>query len=129
MAQHVCNTAVLTCSFGLAPSSLGVLPVSRVLTGNQPAANIMDHAPFVNIRPFGMCTCPGNPQVAAATAAAMGVLTPQPCLPNTPSPWVPGAPTAQIGYQPGLNNTSKLMCVWGGVIGVNVPGQVNELIP
>ena len=56
------------CSFGLAPSSLVVLPVNRVMTGNQPAANIMDHMPMVNILPFGMCSSLANPAVAAATA-------------------------------------------------------------
>ncbi|MGH3426388.1 MAG: tryptophan synthase subunit beta, partial [Mycobacteriales bacterium] len=34
-------------------------------------ACIMDHAPVVNVAPFGMCSCMGNPQVAAATAAAL----------------------------------------------------------
>jgi hypothetical protein len=129
MAMHVCNMATLTCTFGMAPSALGVLPVNRVLTGGQPAANIMDHAPFVNIRPFGMCMSVANPQVAAATAAALGVLTPMPCVPNTPAPWVPGSPTALIGNQPGLNNMSKLMCMWAGVISVAVPGQMTEMLP
>ena len=40
----------------------------------MPAANIMDHVPMVNIMPFGMCITPSNPAVAAATAAALGVL-------------------------------------------------------
>jgi hypothetical protein len=129
MAQQVCNMATLSCSFGLAPSALSVLPMNRVFTGGQPAATVQDHAPFVNIRPFGMCTSLANPQVAAATAAAMGVLVPQPCIPNTPSPWLPGSPTALVGYQPSLNNSSKLMCVWAGVISVVMPGQMRELVP
>ena len=78
MPMQVVNGAVLMCSFGMAPSNLVVLPVNRVLSGNQPAANIMDHKPMVNILPFGMCITPSNPQVAAATAAAQSVLTPQP---------------------------------------------------
>ncbi|MGD6467709.1 DUF4280 domain-containing protein, partial [Xanthomonas citri pv. citri] len=78
MPQHVCNNAMLACSFGAAPSPMGVLPINRVMTSNQPAANIMDHIPIVNIRPFGVCSSLANPTVAAATAAAMGVLTPMP---------------------------------------------------
>jgi len=129
MAMQVCNTAQLMCSFGVAPSVLTVLPVNQVMSGNQPAANIMDHIPMVNIMPFGMCTSPSNPQVAAATAAALGVLTPQPCMPNTTTPWVPGVPTVLIGNKPAVDNSCKLMCMWGGVIQVIMPGQVTHMIP
>ena len=129
MPMQTCMGATLQCSFGMAPSSLVVLPVNRTLTSNVPAANIMDHVPMVNIMPFGMCTCPANPSVAAATAAAMGVLTPMPCVPVTPAPWAPGAPTVQIANMPALDNTSKLMCTWGGVIQIAVPGQMTHMIP
>lgn len=120
---------MLTCSFGLAPSTLTVLPVNRTLSGNQPAANIMDHKPMVNIMPFGMCNTPSNPAVATATAAASGVLTPMPCMPATTAPWITGAPTVLIGNMPALDNTHKCMCMWGGVITVAFPGQVKEMIP
>lgn len=129
MPMHVCSGATLMCSFGLAPSALVVLPVNRTMTGFMPAANIMDHVPMVNILPFGMCTSPANPMVASATAAAMGVLTPMPCIPATSSPWIPGAPTVLLGNQPALDNTCKLMCNWAGVIQVTVPGQMTEQIP
>lgn len=129
MAMHVCNGATLMCSFGVAPSVLTVLPINRTLTSNMPAANIMDHIPMVNIMPFGMCITPSNPAVAAATAAAMGVLTPMPCVPVTPAPWVVGSPTVLLGNMPCLNNTSTLMCTWGGVITVVQPGQFTEMIP
>jgi len=120
--------AMLQCSFGVAPSSLMVLPLNRVLTG-KPAANIMDNKPIVNVPPFGMCSSPANPTVAAATAAALGVLTPMPCVPVTPAPWVPGAPTVLIANMPALDNNSKLMCTWGGVIQINSPGQATVEIP
>lgn len=128
MPMHVCSTATLMCTFGVAPSTLMVLPVNKTLTSNMPAANIMDHVPMTNIMPFGMCTSPSNPTVASATAAAMGVLTPMPCVPATASPWVPGSPTVLLGNQPALNDTSKLTCTWGGVISITVPGQVTEQI-
>ena len=128
MGIQVAVGATLQCSFGVAPSVLTVLPVSRTLTGG-PAANIMDHAPMVNILPFGMCNCPANPMVAAATAAALGVLTPMPCIPMTSAPWMPGSPTVMVGGMPSLQNSSKLMCQWGGVIQILVPGQFTVMVP
>ncbi len=129
MPMHVCSGATLQCSFGLAPSTLMVLPINRMLTGNMPAANIMDNIPMVNIMPFGACNSLANPTVASATAAAMGVLTPMPCIPVTPAPWAPGSPTVLLGNMPALNDTSKLMCTWAGVISIVYPGQVMEQIP
>jgi hypothetical protein len=129
MPMQVCAGAMLQCSFGIAPSALVVLlPINRVVA-TAPAANIMDHIPMANIMPFGMCCCPANPTVAAATAAAMGVLTPMPCIPATPAPWVPGALTVLIGNQPALDNTSTLLCAWGGIIAVAEPGQMQTEIP
>lgn len=129
MPKQVVNTASTMCSFGMAPGTLMVLPVNRVMCGNQPAANIMDHKPLVNIMPFGMCMSLANPTVAAATSAAMGVLTPMPCIPNTPAPWTPGSPTVLLANFPALNNTSTCMCLWGGVIQIVFPGQVTTDIP
>ncbi len=129
MPKHVCMGAMLQCTFGVAPSTLAVLPVNRVMTSFVPAANIMDHKPMVNIMPFGMCTSPSNPTVAAATAAALGVLTPMPCIPNTVAPWAPGAATVLLANMPALDDTSKLTCLWGGMISVSMPGQMTEDIP
>ena len=127
MGQAVAMGATLQCSFGAAPSTLVVPPASRVMTGT-PTANIMDFKPMANIPPFGMCMSPSNPTVAAATAAALGVLTPMPCVPVT-TPWVPGAPTVLVGNMPALNNSSKCMCSWGGVIQILVPGQFTTMVP
>ena len=129
MPFQVCMGALMQCTFGMAPSSLVVLPTNRVLTNEMPDANIMDHIPMVNIMPFGMCMSVANPTVAAATAAALGVLTPMPCIPATPAPWVPGAPTVAIGGMPALDNTSKCMCNWAGVITLITPGEFTEQIP
>ena len=129
MGIHVCMGAMLQCSFGAAPSTLVVLPVNTVITSNMPAANIMDHIPMLNILPFGVCSSLANPVVAAATAAALGVLTPMPCIPATPAPWIPGSPTVLLGNMPSLQDSSKLMCMWAGVIQVIVPGQFTEMIP
>lgn len=122
MGLQVCMGATMQCTFGVAPSSLVVLPVNRVLT-NTPDANIMDHIPMVNILPFGMCSSLANPAVATATTAALGVLTPMPCTPVVPAPWTPGNPTVLLANFPIINNTSKCFCAFGGVISITDPGQ------
>lgn len=124
MSFCVCGGAAINCSFGAAPSVLNVLPAARVMS-SQALAVIMDQIPFVNIAPFGMCSNPANPTVAAATAAALGVLTPMPCIPVTAAPWAPGSPVLLIGGKPALTSDSKLMCTWGGVIQISFPGTVN----
>jgi hypothetical protein len=129
MPQQVCMGAQMMCTFGMAPSSLVVLPAKMVFTNMMPDANIMDHIPMTNIMPFGMCMSPSNPEVAAATAAALGVLTPMPCIPNTPAPWVPGGITVNLGNFTTLDNVSQLMCIWGGVITFVDAGEETVMVP
>ncbi len=121
--------AKMKCSCGLSPSVLAVTPKNKVFTQTVPDANIMDHVPMVNIMPFGMCNSLANPTVAAATAAALGVLTPMPCVPNTPSPWAPGAATVLLGKFPTLDNVSKLACMWAGVIEFIDAGETTISVP
>jgi len=128
MGNQVCMGAMMQCSFGAAPSTLVVLPANAVLTGT-PAANIMDYIPITNIPPFGMCNSMSNPVVAAATAAALGAMTPMPCIPVTAAPWAPGSATVLIANMPALNDASKLMCSWGGVIQFSMAGQVTVQVP
>jgi Domain of unknown function (DUF4280) len=127
VAIAVCTGATMMCSFGVAPSSLVVLPIKRVLT-KTPSANNSDLAPVMNIPPFGACTSMANPTVAAATAAALGVLTPMPCMPVTTAPWVPGSMKVMNGPMPAVDNSCKLMCAWGGVIQVLNPGQTAVIV-
>ncbi|MDB6125056.1 MAG: hypothetical protein JWQ71_4049 [Pedosphaera sp.] len=127
MANQVTAGAMMACSFGVAPASLIVLPANQTMVGT-PAANIMDSKPIVNIPTFGMCSSIANPTVASATAAALGVLTPMPCIPNTTAPWAPGSPTVKIGNMPALNDTSKCMCMWAGVIQITFAGQATTKI-
>ncbi|WP_321813925.1 MULTISPECIES: DUF4280 domain-containing protein [unclassified Paraburkholderia] len=127
---QVCSGAMLQCSFGAAPGVLNVLPVNRVMAGGMPAATIMDNAPILNIAPFAMCMSPSNPAVIAATAAALGVLTPMPCVPATSAPWIPGgAPTVLIGSMPALDANATLVCMWAGMIKVVQPSQMTVLVP
>lgn len=119
MANPVVQTAVCTCPFGAAPATITVTSQQTVTICSMPAATIMDGAPMANVPTFGMCSNLANPTVASATAAAMGALTPMPCVPATVS-WVPGCPTVMVCGRPLLNDTSKLMCAYGGVIQVSV---------
>lgn len=121
MANLVCGGALCTCMFGTAPSTLIVTPENRTVSA-MPFATVMDYVPFKNIMPFGMCSCVGNPMVASATAAAMGVLTPVPCVPVPAAPWTPGAPKVLIMNKPALTNTSRLQCACGGIIQISNPG-------
>ena len=128
MGMAVTGGASLTCTFGMAPSVLNVLPQAKVVN-MMPLANIMDNKPMVNVMPFGMCSSLANPAVASATAAAWGALTPMPCTPVIPAPWAPGSPTCMIGGKPALNNSCKLNCAYGGVISITNPGQTSINVP
>lgn len=128
MAQILTTGATLSCTFGAAPSVLNVAPANRVLAGGMPAANALDSIPITNIPPFGMCMTPSNPMVAAATAAALGVLTPMPCIPVTAAPWIPTSPTTTIGPMPILDTGAKCVCNWGGNISVVSPAQATVTV-
>jgi hypothetical protein len=121
---------MMTCTMGAAPAVLGVLPLNRTMAGGPPAANIMDNKPFLNIPTFGVCNSPANPVVAAMIPVPPpGVIKPQPCIPATVAPWIPGAPTVLVGNMPALTSTCKLMCMWGGMIQITLPGQFTVMMP
>ncbi|TKD47274.1 DUF4280 domain-containing protein [Azotobacter chroococcum] len=131
MTRQVVNGALLRCSAAMPPgvAGLSVQPVNRLLSSNQPVANILDHVPLLNIPSFGMCASPSSPMVIAATSAAMGVFTPVPCLPATPAPWVTGTPTVLLANIPMLNNCSTCQCLNGGQISISFAGQATVEIP
>lgn len=122
MGEQVVAGAEIRCSFGSAPVALGELPSIRLQAEGRLAANIEDCVPFVNISPFGECSSEANPAVIAATAAADGVLTPQPCVPVIVDPWAPGVPDVRISGPLALNRQSVCACVWLGEITIAVPG-------
>lgn len=124
----VCAGAQMMCTMGAAPSALVVPPTNKVLGGGPPAANIMDAKPIANVPPFGMCMSLGNPQVAAATSAALGVLTPMPCVPTPAGTWVPGSTTVMVGTAPALSQSSQLVCAFGGSISVVNAGQTSVMV-
>ncbi len=119
--------AMLTCTFGLAPSSL-VVAAPRPIVEGRPAAVITDIAPGVNIPPFAMCQSLANPTVAAATAAALGVLTPMPCVPVPVAPWSPPAVGTLFSGIPAVTVGCTTTCAYGGVIVIGMPGTVRTLV-
>jgi len=127
MAGKLVNAgSLLMCSMGAAPSALTVV-VPTTMAQGPPAANIMDCVPMVNIPTFGMCNSPLNPMVAAATVAAMGVLTPMPCIPVT-TPWTPGAFLVLVRMFPALDTVSKCMCAYGGQISAVTTDVIVDVI-
>lgn len=112
------------CTFGAAPAPLKVTSQFKILADGKPAATIQDCQPIANIGPFGMCTSMANPMVASATAAALGVLTPQPCIPVAAGTWIPTHPKVLIDGKPCLTQDCKMMCAYAGSISIAYPGQI-----
>ncbi len=122
MRKLVAHGATLMCSMGLAPSTLVVVdPVrapSRMLI---PLATVDDFIPMVNLPPFGMCQAMENPQVATATAAANGALTPMPCQPVVAAPWDSGPQILDVDGRQALTADGSCNCQWAGRITVTDP--------
>ena len=123
MPKLVVNGATLSCDQGAAPASLTVLPLEKTGADDQPVGTVNDFKPNVNIAPFGMCRTQANPQVAAATTAANGVLTPQPCIPVTTAPWSPGAGISTLNGVKLLTDDSTCKCTWTGTIKIDKAGS------
>ena len=129
MGEVVVNGAMITCSFGSNPSELMVTSQSKCMVCGRPAATIMDAKPGVNISSFGLCSSLLNPQVASATAAALGVLTPQPCGFIPGGTWSADKSKIILAGKPVLCNSSRLICGMGqGVITVTTTGQKKVII-
>ncbi len=123
MSLLVAVGANLMCTMGTAPAPIKVTSQSKVMTQGKPAATIQDAAPMSNVGPFGMCTSLANPAVASATAAALGVLTPQPCTPVPAGIWIPTKPKVLVEGKPCLTQDCKMMCSYAGSISITLPGQ------
>lgn len=123
MAVMLVSGAQLTCPFGSAPATLNKAP--DTVQGCQKALLCISD---LTIPPFGTCASLANPQVAAATAAAMGVLTPQPCQCIPAGPWNPGQGKILVKGKPVLTSDATLICGNGmGTITVINPGQTKIL--
>lgn len=128
MGQIVVTGGSCLCSFGTTPGTINATSQQSVMVEGKPAATIMD-CQKANISPFGMCTSLANPTVAAATAAALGVLTPQPCMMMPAGTWIPTQTKVIAGGKPCLTNDAKMMCATGaGSISITNPGQAKAVI-
>jgi hypothetical protein len=106
MSNFVDVGALCRCQFGSASSTLQVAAA-------HPMATARDFVPFINVQPFGACSCPRNPQVEQRGAA-------QPCVPAIDEHW--NVPTSRppVDGEP-LCPGSTLRCRWGGVIHIVMP--------
>ena len=128
MGQVVITGGMCACSFGTTPGNINVTSQATVLVEGKPCATIQD-CQMLNITPFGMCTSLANPQVAAATAAALGVLTPQPCMLMPMGTWIPTQTKVLAGGKPVLTHDCRLTCSNGmGQISITTPGQFKTSI-
>jgi hypothetical protein len=117
------------CTFGAAPCTLQVTSQMTCLAEGKPVGTIQDVQPGTNLPSFGMCTSLANPTVAAATAAALGVLTPQPCTMVPAGTWIPTNPKVLVQGKPVLTNEASLICGFGaGTIKITSPGQAKILV-
>ena len=117
------------CPFGTAPGMLQGTSQAVCLADGKPVGTIKDAALYVNITSFGMCRSMANPQVASATAAALGVLTPQPCSLVTAGAWMNGKNKVLASGTPVLSSESCLLCQTGqGMITVKSPGQTKIVV-
>ena len=128
MGAAVVMGASLQCPFGTVPANLSVTSQNSVLAGGKPVATIQDSAPNANIPGFGMCSSLANPQVASATAAALGVLTPQPCIPAVVGTWIPAQTKCLAGGAPCLTNEATAICSYGGAVSIVNAGQNTVII-
>lgn len=127
MKPVIVQGTLLKCGFGNIPTPIMVLPDKKV-NSMLPVAVKSDHIPILNILPFGMCSNPANPLVAAATAAAFGVLTPMPCIPCTLQDWTGACSKVKVHGKEAINMDSKLSCLYGGSIQATVPVQPTVLL-
>ena len=118
--------ALVECDQGGAPCPLVVVPDAGAA---EPAGSVasVDHHQLTNIATFGTCRHVSNPAVAAATAAAQGVLTPAPCVPMVAQRWEDTTGGASVGGVPLLASDSSVSCQYGGTITVANAGSDVEL--
>jgi Domain of unknown function (DUF4280) len=125
MRRLVVQGAMLQCDQGAAPCSLMVVPIGG--DADALALATIDHHQPVNIATFGMCRVQANPAVAAATAAALGVPTPAPCVPLLATPWEDTSGGADLDGSALLVSDASVSCAYTGTITVADPATSVEI--
>lgn len=116
MQKLVTNGDLCTCSNGSISCPLMVIdPLRKMKVDGKSAAIATDNS-IANVSTFGMCNNINNPAVAAATAAAQGVLTPAPCVPVAIDTWNNTVKKTSINGVIALGENSTLNCIYGGCI-------------
>lgn len=121
--SYVCSKAKMKCSYGDKISTLTIFPSRTVWLTGAPQANISDYVSMSNIAPFGKCHTVAYPPTGSATSANHGRLTPMPCVPGTHFPWMGGQTDLLLQGEPALLKSSRLQCIYGGVITLTDDGQ------
>ena len=116
MNKLVISGDLCSCSNGSTLCPLIVADPLRKMKLNGKSVAVATDISVYNISTFGMCNNINNPAVAAATAAAQGVLTPAPCVPAVVGSWNNTAKKTQINGVGAVREDSTLNCTYGGYI-------------
>ena len=106
--SYVVDGAKISCTMGVAKSTLKILPTRSIVLRDSKRANIGDSKPFVNILPFGACKITSPPK---------------PCTPAC-AMWLGGKTDTLVESLPALLSNSTLICTaGGGIISIKKDGQ------
>lgn len=109
----VCGGATLACTCGSLQTKLNVL-LNGIGYSQGAAATIFDCLPIINIPPFGTCIAPGNPQLLMPIKM---------CIPAFVPIWLNQVPSILLQGLPVLDDSATLICLWGGLVSIQDPGQ------
>jgi hypothetical protein len=111
----------LKCNFGSMDATVNIPAAGVGCSGKEYVKTPADVIPFMSVN-CGMCKSMMNPQVAAATAAAMGTLVQQPCM--KPVLALPiGAQKTEAYGMPVATKMTPMICPFGGKLEMTDPGQ------
>ena len=122
MAYPVVAGGTCICTMGTTPGQINPTNQSNIRIAGKPVASTVDIAPMTNVGSCGMCQSLANPAVASATAAALGTLTPQPCVPVPAGTWICSG-KVRVAGKTVLTNEGSLKCAYAGDITIKDPGQ------
>ena len=116
MQKLVTNGDLCICGNGSNPCPLIIVDTLRKMKSDGKSVAIATDTNVANISTFGMCNNINNPMVAAATAAAQGVLTSAPCIPVVIGTWDNTVNKILINGIAVVGENSTLNCTYGGCI-------------